>query len=417
MFWPGDPLPLGLGDSENERAAATPGATSTRQATSFLRIEKFRSASPSGGRVLEGSSASPELRADSPSRALGFNGMTVSILRVQRGEIPLAEQYSDYTVFQTEPWINFLQETQGAEPVYAKVILGERVIGRFVGLVVRKFGVPILGSPLRGWTTSYMGFNLEEHVSRLAVLQALVKFCFGELKCLHLEIFDRKFDFDELIVGGYQLYYQSGFEIDLTNSEDKLLGAMTQSCRRNIRKAEKAGVRIEVATGDDFASNYYEQLLDVFDKQGLVPTYNIGRVCSLVRNLLPGDKLLLLKALDSHGNCIATGIFPAANRTMYFWGGASWRAHQHLRPNQILHWAAMMYWKARGMTRYDMGGGGDYKRQYGGRQIAVPWVIVSKYPGLHSLRSCARFAWSLRQRASGLVRTLARELRERGVDS
>lgn len=267
----------------------------------------------------------PELRAASPSRALGFKGMTVSILRAQRGELPLAEQYFDYTVFQTEPWINFLQETQGAEPVYAKVILRERIIGRFVGLVVRKFGVPILGSPMRGWTTSYMGFNLEEHVSRLDVLQALVKFCFRELKCLHLEISDRNFGFDELIGSGYKFHYQSSFEI--------------------------------------------------------------------------------------------AGIFPAANRTMYFWGGASWRAHQHLRPNQILHWAAMMYWKARGMTRYDMGGGGDYKRQYGGRQIAAPWVMVSKYPGLHSLRSCARFAWSLRQRASGLVRTLSRELRERGVNS
>ncbi|MGZ8892849.1 MAG: lipid II:glycine glycyltransferase FemX, partial [Halobacteriota archaeon] len=139
--------------------------------------------------------------------------MTVSILRVQRGEIPLAEQYSDYTVFQTEPWITFLQETQGGEPVYAKVVLGQRVIGRFVGLMVRKFGIPILGSPMRGWTTSYMGFNLGEDISRLAALQALVRFAFEELKCLHLEIFDRNFDSQELTSSTYQFSYQSSFEI------------------------------------------------------------------------------------------------------------------------------------------------------------------------------------------------------------
>jgi CelD/BcsL family acetyltransferase involved in cellulose biosynthesis len=131
---------------------------------------------------------------------------------------------------------------------------------------------------------------------------------------------------------------------------------------------------------------------------------------SAIELSLDTGNLLLLRALDPRGKCIATGIYPAANTTMYFWGGASWREHHHLRPNQMLHWAAMMYWKARGMKSYDMGGGGAYKKQYGGREIAVPWVMASKYPALHLLRNCARAAWRIRQRTSGLARAIGDKL-------
>jgi predicted N-acyltransferase len=222
---------------------------------------------------------------------------------------------------------------------------------------------------------------------------------------MHLELFDRHLSADELASSGYKFVPRRTFEIDLTKSHDQLLASMTQGCRRNIRKAERAGVQVEVATDYDFASQYFEQLGDVFSKQRLARPYGIERVAGLLRNMLPHGNLLLLRALDPNGHCVATGIFPTANKTMYFWGGASWREHHHLRPNQILHWVAIMCAKARGIERYDMGGGGDYKRQYGGRQIAVPWVTVSKYPGLHLLRSCARLAWDIRQRALGIAGT------------
>jgi hypothetical protein len=54
--------------------------------------------------------------------------------------------------------------------------------------------------------------------------------------------------------------------------------------------------------------------------------------------------------------------------------------------------------RARGVTRYDMGGGGEYKRKYGGREIAVPWFRGSRYAVLEPLRSGARVAQGLRQR-------------------
>jgi hypothetical protein len=33
---------------------------------------------------------------------------------------------------------------------------------------------------------------------------------------------------------------------------------------------------------------------------------------------------------------------------MYFWGGASWREHQHLRPKEALIWHALRWVRSEG---------------------------------------------------------------------
>jgi hypothetical protein len=62
----------------------------------------------------------------------------------------------------------------------------------------------------------------------------------------------------------------------------------------------------------------------------------------------------------------------------------------------------MRHWKERGITRYDMVGAGEYKRKYGGYEIAVPWVRKSKYAMLEHLRNTAKSAIAWRQHFMGL---------------
>jgi len=61
-------------------------------------------------------------------------------------------------------------------------------------MIVTKFGMRILGSPLPGWTTSYMGVVLQPEVSRVEALAALKRFAFEDLKCVHMEIMDRRIE-------------------------------------------------------------------------------------------------------------------------------------------------------------------------------------------------------------------------------
>jgi hypothetical protein len=101
------------------------------------------------------------------------------------------------------------------------------------------------------------------------------------------------------------------------------------------------------------------------------------------------------------------------NGVMYFWGGASWRDFQGLRPNEAVQWEAIKIGKKKGLRTYDMGGGGEYKRKYGGSEIEVPWFRKSKYPWLRYLRELAEHGHSVRQQCIGKLHTVL-DMRSKG---
>jgi Acetyltransferase (GNAT) domain len=311
------------------------------------------------------------------------------------------DQFEDRTVFQTREWLDFVAETQNASPVVAEVLDGCSRVGYFTGLVIRRMGIRVLGSSFPGWTTPYIGFNLLPGVSRKEALSALELFAFRQLHCLHLEVSDRGFVPEDGKELGFALDSYRSYETDLTQPEEALFNRMTSACRRCIRKAENSGVQIEETRQDSFAAEYYEQLKDVFAKQTLVPTYNLARVQSLIRHLTSTGHLLLLRALDPEGRCIGTGIYPGMNKVAQFWGNASFRHSQHLRPNESLHWYAMRYWKRQGVAVFDWGGGGEYKEKYGGAPISVPWFRKPRYAFLGTMRKEAKRMFDLKQRLMG----------------
>jgi CelD/BcsL family acetyltransferase involved in cellulose biosynthesis len=318
-----------------------------------------------------------------------------------------ADQYSDRVVFQTREWLEYLAETQDGTPAVAEISTAGAVVGIFSGVIIKRFGVRILGSSFPGWTTPYIGFNLASGVERRHLLAPLRRWAFKELGCLHLEVSDRAFLPGDGVSQGFENRPYESYQTDLTRSEEELFAAMEGACRRCIRKAARSGVVIEEATDLQFADEYYAQLVEVFAKQGLTPTYSQQRVRALVRHVGPTGRLLMLRALSPDGNCIATGLYAGMNDTAFFWGNASWRAGQQWRPNEALHWHAMRYWKARGVAIFDWGGGGTYKEKYGVQPRRVPWFISSRYPAVTAARN-----WAQRQYYRG--HALLGKLRTRG---
>ena len=329
------------------------------------------------------------------------------MLKFERLELNLTEwqhtlsRFADRAIFQTSAWLQFLASTQKGDLVLAALHDGGNVVGYFTGLIVHRFGIRVLGSPFPGWTTEHMGFNLADGVPRQAAIKALIPFAFSTLHCMHLEVVDRKLLVEDVSNIGLRFRVAREFELSLLRDEDELFVRMDPACRRNLRKAMKCGVTVEEAQDVGFADEYYAQLREVFHKQGLVPTYDINRVRELIKYLLSTGTLLLLRARNSEGQCIATAIYLAMNELMYFWGGASWRAQQILRPNELLMWYAVRYWKARGITTFAMGGGGRYKQKFGAREIFVPRLVLSQYPLLSHLRDAARLSMKIRQHCRG----------------
>jgi CelD/BcsL family acetyltransferase involved in cellulose biosynthesis len=331
-----------------------------------------------------------------------------AVLRLERvpmdGVDPTIEPLRTRNVFRTREWLEYVERTQQAEPVVAHVERDGELVGSFTGLIVKRFGVRILGSPFQGWMTGPMGFSLQPGVPRAEAMQALVRFAFRRLGCLHVELMDRHSGFEELRGLGARLVPFPTFELDLRNDEEALFAGMTSACRRAIRKGRKAGVRVEEAHGVEFADEYYEQLLEVFGRQGQghKPPYDLERVREMIRCVEPSGNLLMLRAVAPEGERIATAIFPAREEFAYFWGGAMWRSHQILRPNEAIFWYAIRHFRERGVQMLDLGGGADYKRKFGAPEKLIPYVRKSRVPGMLALRDLAAYVY--KRRATGAAR-------------
>jgi CelD/BcsL family acetyltransferase involved in cellulose biosynthesis len=302
----------------------------------------------------------------------------------------IVERYEDAEVYHSSAWLAFLTVSQGAEPVVAVVRERERPVGYFVGAIVRRYGIRILGSPLPGWGTQCMGFLLEPGADRRAAAEALIGFAFRDLGCLHVELADRSLTAEQMTGSRYRVETGRTFVVDLRPTEEAILQGMHKNAKRQIARAIRLGLRSEIASDEAFADEFHGYLRAAFARQGLVPTYDVDRVRTLIRHVLPSGQLLLLRILDPDGATIATAIALAGRRTAVLWGIGYDRENERFHPIELLWWETMRHCRARGSARFDLGGGGDYKSKYGGPETLALHFSCSRYGGLRYGRDAVR---------------------------
>jgi hypothetical protein len=327
--------------------------------------------------------------------------------RVACGEVDWAtlDAYADRRVSQRRGWLEFLRASHRGEIVVARLDDSGETLGYFTGLIIRRFGVRIMGSPFPGWMTPHLGFNLLPGVSRVDAVRALLPFVFRDLGCLHLELADPVLSSADVAPFGFETHVGTTFVSDLTADDDVRMARLKKNTRNAVRYAERHGLTVEEATPDGFADEYYQHLTDVFARQGLRPTYEQSRVEQLIEHVHPTGDLLLFRVRTAEGLSIATVIFAGYGHNSTVWGGGSLRAHHHLRPNELLHWTAMGAWKARGVHSHDWGGGGDYKAKYGGMRMDTLHFRISRLAAIAFARELARNAHSASRRIRQLRRS------------
>jgi CelD/BcsL family acetyltransferase involved in cellulose biosynthesis len=306
------------------------------------------------------------------------------------------------SIFAGRAWLDFLAASQGATPVVARLLVDDEPAGWFTGAVVRRLGLKVLGSPLRGWTTSWMGFDLDREVSAADLLGAARRLAFSELGCVHLELMDRGLTTPEPLPHGFRVDRLPGWELRIDRDDDQLLGAMRPHGRRDVRRALRNGIVVEEVdpvAEPGFAAEYYAQVRTAFAKRGLTPTYPQRRVEQMIEHVHPTGGVVLLRARTVDGRAAATGLFPGTpGGAAVFWMGASDPDLQSLLPNEALMWQALRTWRDRGAVCFDFGGGGAYKRKYGGTPVEVPWFRVSRPAALEHARDALRRAARATQR-------------------
>lgn len=327
-------------------------------------------------------------------------------------EIPLdqinAKDFNDFptkTVFTTLEWIEFIGADQKAKPIILKIQNGCKEIGYFSGAVSSMYGVKIFGSPFRGWSTCFMGIDMEESAMEeiVPVYKALIVYLFNKYGCHFLEIVDRNITFIQAKQLTDHVRIANTLEVDIGLTNEQIFRGFKGDCRNFIRQFERRGASIErVEPTEEFAIEYYKQLEDVFAKQGLVPTYSLKKVITLLNSLKNTEYILCLQVKSPDGEKIASSIFLGFGRKFFFWGGASYRQHQMYRPNEYMIWYAIQYWKEKGCTIFDMVGIREYKRKFGSIEIEYPRMIFSRYLVLVKLRIVAERLYYKMIRIKGL---------------
>lgn len=287
--------------------------------------------------------------------------------------------FRNKSIFTTFPWINYLlEDNPGSKPIVIKIMKKQMRIGYFTAIKIKKMGVPIIGSPFRGWGTSFMGLDIDDYTDIVEIYKELIAFLFKEHLVLYISISERHLNVDEA-KKHFRTIPADSLELNIDRTDDGLFKVFKTDCRNFIRQFERRGATLEFAEPNDkFAEEFYLQAVDVFDKQGLVPTWTENKVKCLLKNLKTEDMVLCLRVRDPEGNSIATSIYPGFNNKFFFWAGASYRTGQHYRPNEYMIWTAIKYWRDRGVKYFDMVGVRDYKKKFGPEPIQYATMEFSK---------------------------------------
>lgn len=153
-----------------------------------------------------------------------------------------------------------------------------------------------------------------------------------------------------------QVQFRNTVSIDLTQSEDDILMAMSGNTRRKVRTAEKKDVTIRSATLDDLPILY-----DLYQVTGERDDFLIRPFDYYKRAWQKFMEADLAHALiaEYDGKPIAHVIlFHFGQKCWYFYGASS-NEERNRMPNYALQWEAMKWAKAQGYTIYDMWGAPD----------------------------------------------------------
>lgn len=300
-------------------------------------------------------------------------------------------EYEDRLIFQTKEWIDFVSDCKGAEPIVIRIKKDNKEIGFFTSLIFSVMGVRIIGSPFRGWTTLYMGFNLKQGENRVEIIPELWKYVHREYKCFYMEIVDWNISIEEAYEAGLTYGIQETYVKEISDELPKILKSFSSTCKNQIHRFEKNEARLDIVEPtDSFAEEYYKELERVFGYQGLKPSYDLKRVKSLLSHIkeIGKDTLYTTIAYSPEGTPIGTLIGFGYGKTAYLWGLTIIREEQYYQSDALL-WDSFKHWKELGYEHYDLVGVRPYKLKFHPELRQTPRITCCKLPFMIKVRDWA----------------------------
>lgn len=150
-----------------------------------------------------------------------------------------------------------------------------------------------------------------------------------------------------------QVQFRNTVSVDLTQSEDDILMAMSGNTRRKVRTAEKKNVTIRSASLDDLPILYNLYQVTGERDDFLIRPFEYYK--QAWQKFMEVDLAHALIA-EYEGKPIAHVILLHFGKKCWYFYGASSNEERNRMPNYALQWEAMKWAKSQGYTIYDMWG-------------------------------------------------------------
>jgi hypothetical protein len=144
-----------------------------------------------------------------------------------------------------------------------------------------------------------------------------------------------------------------GHVLDLTPGPDRLFRGLRDSTRRNIKRAQNAGITVAVSGTEDGLREFCRLNCMTRREHGL-PPQPAKFFGNIARHVLAKGRGMVVLA-SSGGQTIAGAVYFHFGDTAVYKYGASDRHYQHLRANNLVMWEAIQRYAAGGLRRFDFG--------------------------------------------------------------
>ena len=245
--------------------------------------------------------------------------------------------------FHEPAWLDAAARGVGFDLGFIGAFEGGELVGAVPGYLTRRGPLRLFGSPLRGTMTSYLGpVTLDPAIAtddHRDLVVACTAFARTTWRATYVRFTLRDAPAERIPPPGADWHVQrpASYRLDLSPGEEAVFAGLRSHCRRNVRKAARAGV--EIVPLDD-PGLFYRILQDTFRRHDST-SWHPPRFFETIMGELPPLGLLWGWGARYDEQIIAAGLFLHDDREMHFISGASLHEFGSLPTSYLLHWHAI----------------------------------------------------------------------------
>ncbi|MFX0132634.1 MAG: lipid II:glycine glycyltransferase FemX [Candidatus Hodarchaeota archaeon] len=256
-----------------------------------------------------------------------------------RGWDELLISNQDYSFFHSSSWAKVLYQSYHYKPLYFTLINNDKLSILIPFMEVKSIvtGRRAVSLPF----TDYCNLIIADDYQFYDILNYLIRFG-AKAKWRYLELRSENNLHKDLQVS-LQFF---GHTLDIYEDEKKIFSTFRSSTKRNINKAIKEGVQIDILNSLDSIKEFY-QLNCITRKRHGLPPQPFFFLKNIFNHII--SKNLGMVMLASHNKkIIASAVYFHFGKKAIYKYGASDYNFQHLRANNLIMWEAIKWYAKNG---------------------------------------------------------------------